>query len=331
MRQQQRSLLWNFYQVFYEGEKKFGSCNICKTSVVCSSGSTTGLQFHLKHKHMEQYRQLQEDKLAEFHKERFVENVVEKLDDEENILLNSDNESNLTSTEVPFDESNFQDQEEHVAEKILLSGENFETDLMTVFQELADDTDFTNVTLVTDGGNMIKAHKVVLSSFSPFFKKLLLNTKTENPMLYLRGVKHEFMRAILDFIYLGQARVEMEEVSKFMELASDLEIKGLSAETRKETKEDSTVKDSMATKTKRGPRKVKAERNDLMINQQAQSYTCHICGDEVGTKAELMSHIEISHKEGIKKCKLCEVYTADMESLREHEKQMHNSSNLLVV
>merc|ERR1719233_270781 len=144
MRQQRKSLLRNFYQVFYEDEKKFGSCNICNASVVCSSGSTTGLQSHLKNKHMEQYKQFQEDKLAEFCKERFVENVVETVDDEENSLLNSNDESNLTATEVSFDESNFPDQVQYpsenlqnevetVSEKILISGENFENDMMTVF------------------------------------------------------------------------------------------------------------------------------------------------------------------------------------------------------
>merc|ERR1712179_99391 len=182
----------------------------------------------------------------------------------------------------------------------------------------------TNVTLVTDGGDMIKAHKVILSAFSPFFKKLLVNNKTENPMLYLRGVKYEFLRAILDFIYFGQARVEREQVSHFMELAGDLEIKGLSAETRKETKEDSTLKDSKEIKIKKKPGKVKAELTNLVINQKELSYACHICDDEVGSKAELMNHLELSHTEGIKKCKLCEVYTADMAGLREHEEQVHN-------
>ena len=96
------------------------------------------------------------------------------------------------------------------------------------FQDLYTDQDFTDVTLATDDDRQLKAHKVILSSCSPFFKKILLNNPHQMPLLYLKGVKFSQLKSILQFIYLGQAEVEQDDIQKFMDSAKDLEIKGLS-------------------------------------------------------------------------------------------------------
>ena len=62
---QQRSPIWSYFDLFYEGEKKFGSCKKCKSCVICSSGSTSGLIFHLKHKHAEVYQDFKHNKPVE--------------------------------------------------------------------------------------------------------------------------------------------------------------------------------------------------------------------------------------------------------------------------
>merc|ERR1719318_340592 len=116
---QQRSLIWNFYDLFYEGDKKFGSCKTCKASVVCSSGSTTGLQFHLKHKHVEQFRQFQEDKLTEFQVDKYAEFYPEKV-----TKANEDDVQGIDESdqiEETFSETNLNESVDSFSEKILLS------------------------------------------------------------------------------------------------------------------------------------------------------------------------------------------------------------------
>jgi len=94
---------------------------------------------------------------------------------------------------------------------------------------LLEDEHFTNVTLVTEGNKQIKAHKVILSAFSPFFKEILVNNPHQHPLVYLRGVRHDHLQSMVDFIYLGQTKVEFEEVSEFIKAATDMQIKGLSS------------------------------------------------------------------------------------------------------
>ena len=101
-----------------------------------------------------------------------------------------------------------------ISDKLVLSGEDFPSDVVNIFRGLANDVEFTNVTLVTDGGKNIKAHKVVLSAFSPFFKNLLVNNPLQHRLLYLRGVHSEDLRSIVDFIYLGQTKVDMEKINQ---------------------------------------------------------------------------------------------------------------------
>ena len=199
-------------------------------------------------------------------------------------------------------------------------------------QELANDEDFTNVTLVTDGGRTIEAHKVVLSAFSPFFKNLLVNNVHQHPLLYLRGVQHEDLRAILDFIYLGQTKVEMNKVDQFIDLATDLQIKGLRADSgpsdetnKSKVMEDVGEDDSFHNDT------------DIVINEELHSvikeetvefsylYSCHLCDYQAQKKSNLMCHVEITHKEGIHSCDSCDFYATNRHSLWEHKENDHSS------
>ena len=52
----------------------------------------------------------------------------------------------------------------------------------------------------------------------------------QNPVIYLKGIKYEEMKSIIDFIYLGETKVQQELFPSFMELAHELNIKGLAVE-----------------------------------------------------------------------------------------------------
>lgn len=49
---------------------------------------------------------------------------------------------------------------------------NYQNSITTAFENLRDDEDFIDVTLACDG-KTLKAHRVVLSACSPYFRELL--------------------------------------------------------------------------------------------------------------------------------------------------------------
>jgi broad-like protein len=108
-----------------------------------------------------------------------------------------------------------------------LAWKEFNSCTSSTFQDLYSDTEFTDVTLATDDDKQIKAHKVILSSCSSFFRRILLNNPHQHPLLYLKGINSAHLKSIIQFIYLGQAEVNQDDIQKFMESAKDLEIKGL--------------------------------------------------------------------------------------------------------
>ena len=96
--------------------------------------------------------------------------------------------------------------------------------LKTMLVGMMTSSAYTDVTLVCGDQVQFKAHKVVLSASSPVMRNILENNNTDNPLIYLRGVQHEDMEAILQFIYLGEATVKQGRKEEFFKLARDFEI-----------------------------------------------------------------------------------------------------------
>ena len=63
---------------------------------------------------------------------------------------------------------------------------------------------FTDVTLATVDNQQIEVHKVILSSYSQFFRNILLRNPHPNPLLYLKDIRFKELEMIIKFIYLGQ-------------------------------------------------------------------------------------------------------------------------------
>ena len=55
-------------------------------------------------------------------------------------------------------------------------------------KNLITDQEFTDVTLTCDDDDQIHAHKIVLSSSSPVFRRMLLKNPHQHPLIHLRGV-----------------------------------------------------------------------------------------------------------------------------------------------
>ena len=101
---------------------------------------------------------------------------------------------------------------------------------------------FVDVTLVTDDGKYIQAHKVILSSISEVFSNILQSwnniPNVGCSLLYMKGVKHDSLQQILDFIYKGKTSVPMNMLADFMTLSKDLKITGLLEDNLKASEEE---------------------------------------------------------------------------------------------
>jgi hypothetical protein len=121
-------------------------------------------------------------------------------------------------------------------EKFCLRWNDFESNISGAFRELREDQDFFDVTLACDddsaesGDNLVEAHRVVLAACSPFFRAVLRRASAKHhahPLVYLKGVKHADLLAVLNFMYHGEVNVAQEELNSFLAVAEELKVKGL--------------------------------------------------------------------------------------------------------
>ena len=115
-------------------------------------------------------------------------------------------------------------------EKFCIRSENIKENTFTSFDILRKDGDFFDVTLVSDDGYHIQAHKVILSASSKFFKENLKKTNHQNPMLFLSGFSEKILAPIVDYIYEGEVQVYQEDIQCFLKFANKLEIFGLTSD-----------------------------------------------------------------------------------------------------
>ena len=107
--------------------------------------------------------------------------------------------------------------------------EDFSFQAAKTLKSLFDQSDFSDVTLVSEDQQQILAHKVILASGSPFFKNIFLLNPHPKPLMYLR-MKFLDLQEIVRFIYTGQCKVAQNGLDGFLEIAKSLEIVGIANE-----------------------------------------------------------------------------------------------------
>ena len=112
-------------------------------------------------------------------------------------------------------------------EKLCWQWNDFRENISSAFGDLRHDQEFTDVTLASEDGEQVKAHKVVLVASSPFFLNILKRNKHPYPLVYMRGVRSENLMAMVDFFYHGEANVHQGNLDSFLVLAEELQLKGL--------------------------------------------------------------------------------------------------------
>jgi len=87
-----------------------------------------------------------------------------------------------------------------------------------------------DVTLVTDDGQHIQAHKIILSAGSNFFNDIFMKSNHSNMLVYLKGISSDKLEPVIDFIYKGEAFIPREQLKAFIEIGEELKVRGLEGE-----------------------------------------------------------------------------------------------------
>ncbi|XP_076055827.1 uncharacterized protein LOC143033965 isoform X12 [Oratosquilla oratoria] len=121
-------------------------------------------------------------------------------------------------------------------QQFCLRWNNFHTNITSAFESLRDDEDFVDITLACEG-RQIKAHKMVLSACSPYFRSLLKGNPCQHPIVFLKDVTFANLSSILDFMYHGEVNVSHNELATFLKTAEALKVRGLAEDEKKKEAE----------------------------------------------------------------------------------------------
>ena len=246
-------------------------------------------------------------------------------------------------------------------EKLCLKWNDFQENLVSSFGSLKSDQDFTDVTLACED-QQFPAHKLVLSSCSPFFRTTLKKlSKQLHPVIFMRGLKSKHLEAVLDFIYKGETNVLQEDLEGVLLLAEELQLKGLegggaaeeelfkAAQTQnlnmnsfaENVKETRNIKDNkldnmqtevygamVSTETKSFSSKIAVSEDvervvSEIISKQDNYWTCTMCQFKSPKRGHLREHAE-THIEGLQyPCNNCGKIMRSSGAFRQHIRRYH--------
>lgn len=112
------------------------------------------------------------------------------------------------------------------APQFSLRWNNYVSHVTEAFNVLRFENDLVDVTLCCDGGK-IKAHKMLLSACSNYFRQVFKETPCQHPVIIFRNVKFDDLNAIVNFMYHGEVNILQEQLESFLITAELLEVKGL--------------------------------------------------------------------------------------------------------
>lgn len=104
---------------------------------------------------------------------------------------------------------------------------NFNKILSSQYELLRDEKTLTDITFVCEG-KRVEAHKLVLYACSPFFKSLIEEELSQKHLVFFfSDVKYDIMKAVLDYMYIGEVHIQNECLKDFIRVAEKLKIRGL--------------------------------------------------------------------------------------------------------
>jgi len=185
-------------------------------------------------------------------------------------------------------------------------------------------TEFTNLFLVN----------------AAVFRKILSNPL--NSSIYLRGIHHEELESILQFIYLGEATFYHERMNEFLNVAKDLDIKEIGKNVVDDDEESEGLNDTQNFEQENLEGSEETQGNNVItsststseevdINDSSYSlihgdkkpFKCLQCDFQAANKGHFRYHLQSKH-EGIKyPCQQCDYLARTSTYLQHHMKSKH--------
>ncbi|XP_063983891.1 protein bric-a-brac 2-like isoform X6 [Diachasmimorpha longicaudata] len=120
------------------------------------------------------------------------------------------------------------------SQQFSLRWNNYLKHITCAFDTLRSDEDLVDVTLSCEG-KRIRAHKMLLSACSTYFRDLFKENPCQHPVIIFRNVKFDDLAALVDFMYQGEVNVVQEQLSSFLTTAELLAVQGLTDGTGKDS------------------------------------------------------------------------------------------------
>ncbi|XP_022816489.1 protein abrupt-like [Spodoptera litura] len=118
-----------------------------------------------------------------------------------------------------------------MADQFCLRWNNFQSNIVSALDSLKCSEDLVDVTLTCEGRN-IKAHKVILSACSPYFRNVFKENPCQHPVIILKDVSADDIVSLLSYMYQGEVFIEESKLSSFLHTAALLQVKGLTGVTQ---------------------------------------------------------------------------------------------------
>eukprot|EP00092_Neocalanus_flemingeri_P041377 GFUD01045053.1.p1 GENE.GFUD01045053.1~~GFUD01045053.1.p1 ORF type:complete len:266 (+),score=42.95 GFUD01045053.1:32-829(+) len=235
------------------------------------------------------------------------------------------------------------------SETFSLTWNDFSTCTQETFRTLLNEDEFMDVTLVSDDQKQVKAHKVILSACSPFFKAILKNNPHPTPLIFLSGVDMTNLKAILDFIYLGETAIDQDYLDSFMLACKLLKVKGLTEPDRlRKTNSDrfnerpsqqslpfpivkseifhDFQEDHPQNITNLDPDPPKSYDSHFQSPIAGSTFSCTQCDYKSNSRTTMKRHDEMKHQ-GIRyPCDECDFKASTKDNLKRHNLAKHEGA-----
>ena len=237
-----------------------------------------------------------------------------------------------------------------VMEKFSLKWNDFHSNVSKSFGLFRTEEYLHDVRLMTEDYHEVSAHRLVLSACSEYFRNIFRNSNRQDTLICLDGVTDEDLKNVLDYIYLGEAQICLDNLDRFLKVAERLKLEGLEAgEVRKYTPETESQQpfevNEIKTSLKQDAAIIRYSHDSfephtsskeilMAINLQISEYEerledgnarCTLCNKVVpGNSTNFRNHVERNHMEGLSfECPHCDKTFRSRASLSNHRNRNH--------